>query len=387
MKWQQKLFLLKKRKNQQKKKKGKPKWGSFMSKKKGRTILKIENKHIIVSAIVVLLAMMFIFSLPYLSETMLFSQTEENTSSEKEPEDLFRHPLTGVWGYEEVIELPHVYGVMIENHIDARPQAGLDQAFLVIEAPVEAGISRMIAFYSEDQEVEKIGPVRSARSYYVDWAHELDAMYTHVGGSPEALDQIATDGTFDLNQYWNDDFFWRSSNRNAPHNVYTSTDLLSEALAYYEGRDRVPNILYGLWHFKDSQVIIPEKIVGVSIDFSIYDWNLVSWEFDSSLMRYSRFQKGIPHTMESEDQIFADNIAIIVTDVEILDEIGRRSVRTIGKGNAFVFQDGLMQEAIWEKPSLSERLMFYTKEGEEIEMNAGITWIEVVPNEEILTFE
>ena len=98
-----------------------------------------------------------------------------------------RDSLTGVL-IEQRTELKQVYGVMIDEHTDARSQSGIDQAFLVIEAPVEAGIPRLLSFFSEAQDVKKIGPVRSARPYFLDWAKEFGALYAHVGGSDEALE-------------------------------------------------------------------------------------------------------------------------------------------------------------------------------------------------------
>src|SRR5688572_5513956 len=103
-----------------------------------------------------------------------------------------RHPLRGEIVVERYEELPQVLGVLIENAADAWPLSGLDEAFLVIEAPVEGDIPRFIAFFSEESDVDLIGPVRSARPYYVDWNAELSGIYAHVGGSPEALDLIAS---------------------------------------------------------------------------------------------------------------------------------------------------------------------------------------------------
>ncbi len=287
------------------------------------------------------------------------------------------HPLTGLPIYEEV-SLPRVFGVMIDNHVDAWPQMGLDQAFLVFEAPVEAGISRMLALYFEDQEVEKIGPVRSARPYFLDWNNELDALYAHVGGSDVALDRIASGGTLDLNQYWFDQYFWRSLSRYAPHNVYTSTELLN---AYPKKADP----LYETWVFKDPAVVVEPEVEQVSVSFypPVY---VADWKYDRSTNRYVRFQNGFAHTMEDGGQIFADNIAVAVTDVEILDSVGRRRVRTIGQGEAVVFQDGKMEAGKWKKASESQRLRFYDEDGSEIVFNSGVTWVEVIPDKSYLSF-
>ncbi len=285
-----------------------------------------------------------------------------------------RDPLTGV-RVEHAQTNKQIYGVMIDEHVDARPQSGIDQAFLVIEAPVEAGIPRLLAFFSEDQKVDEIGPVRSARPYFIDWANEFDALYTHVGGSNEALDKISTGITFDLNQFWHDPQFWRSSDRNAPHNVYTSTDLLGAYVKSKTDAGHASNPLYGVWKFKDPDL----SVDGVEQDFSIAyagaDYT-TSWSFDSVAKNYILD----PVDYRVDANVRAENVAVVVTDVAIIDAVGRRSVRTIGEGKAFVFQDGKKIEAVWKKPSATERLRFFDGTRNEIEMNAGVTWIEIVGN-------
>lgn len=286
-----------------------------------------------------------------------------------------RDPLTGL-PVNEVHANQQVYGVMIDEHIDARPQSGIDQAFLVIEAPVEAGIPRLLAFFSEDQKVDKIGPVRSARPYFVDWALEFDALYTHVGGSNEALSKIASGATFDLNEFAHSSEFWRATGRFAPHNTYTSTDLLGAYVSKKQQSGRTDNPLYGVWKFKTTEPteVFPEKL---NIRFFSPDY-VFSWAYDVEKKAYVRMLDDQPvKTLEGE-QIDAQNIAVVISDIEILDAVGRRHVRTTGEGEAYVFQDGKKIAAVWKKPTASERLRFFTKEGSEIEMNPGKTWIEVI---------
>lgn len=289
----------------------------------------------------------------------------------------YRHPLTGAELLEPLVALPRVFAVMIDNHEEAWPLVGIDQAFLVVEAPVEAGIPRMLAFFSDDQEVEQIGPVRSARPYFLDWVAELDALYAHVGGSNAALDKIASGGTFDLNQYWWGEYFWRANgNRYAPHNVFTSTQDLK---GFYEMREQAgvaPTRLYDVWAFKDPE---PSKIESrLRIDFwaPVY---VVDWEYDGQTGQYVRSQFNKPHTVEGGARIVSDNVAVALTDIKVIDNVGRRQIRTTGEGEGYVLQDGRVIEATWKKPSVSERLKFYDRmTDEEIVMNAGVTWIEVV---------
>jgi len=286
----------------------------------------------------------------------------------------FRHPLTGVLLSEE-ISLPQVFGVMVENSADAWPLSGIDEAFLVIEAPVEADIPRLIAFFDTNQSVEQIGPVRSARPYYLDWAKEFDAMYEHVGGSPEALELINENNIFDLNEFWNGQYFWRSSGRAAPHNTYTSSELLNKALVAKQ--ENAPELNYGLWNFKndsptenfsDSDLVIGAK-------GSTYE---VNWKYNQENNNYVRWLSGVENKVENGNKIFANNVAVVYTVISVIDNVGRREIETVGQGEALVLQDGKKITTVWKKESADDRLRFYTEDGKEISWNAGQTWIEVV---------
>lgn len=127
--------------------------------------------------------------------------------------------------------------VVIENHPDARPQSGLDKASIVYETLAEGGITRFLAVFQEN-EVAEIGPVRSARIYFLDWVLEYDALFAHIGGNIAALDQIGPLKIQDINQFYNANYFWRDNSRVAPHNVYTTTDKLRAAgeKAKYSGK-------------------------------------------------------------------------------------------------------------------------------------------------------
>lgn len=284
-----------------------------------------------------------------------------------------RHPLTGALLAEPMTTLPQVFGIMVENSADAWPLSGVDQAFLVIEAPVEGSIPRFIAFFSDEQDVKKIGPVRSARPYYLDWNDELQGIYGHVGGSPEALDDIKKDGTFDLNQFFQDEYYYRDEvTRYAPHNVYTTTANLvkaeKEINVIYDRKDTAPS--YESWKFADgaSASTVPETIHlawGNSYD--------VHWKYDPTTNRYTRKQGGVTYTV--------DNVVIIETDVGLVagDDKGRRTLRTVGEGMMMMFHNGVVENGTgtWKKETRTSRLRFYDADGKEIEMNAGKTWVEV----------
>jgi hypothetical protein len=350
-----------------------------------------QKQLIIIGAVIfsITVALILIFFHEQIWPDFIANRQDNDKQQHIEPQDgnlvedeiKARHPLTGEPIAEE-IDRPAVYGVMIENMVEAWPLSGVDQAFLVIEAPVEAAIPRFLAFYYQDQEVDKIGPVRSARPYYLDWAQGLEAMYVHVGGSPAALTEISEQNMFDLNEFYRGWYFWRSSSRSAPHNVYTSSDLLIDAYEEESAWRTMSDLEYGLWDYKVDlpKSERPESHM-VSMNFSPYYGDLYSagWEYDPETNEYLRYQSGYEMSMLDGADIKASNIAVVETDIVVIDEIGRRQIITIGEGDALVFQDGETIEAIWSKDSEQDRLRFYNKNtSEEILWNAGVTWIEVL---------
>lgn len=286
-----------------------------------------------------------------------------------------RHPLTGERLVMEYETLPQVFGVMVENAADAWPLSGVDEAFLVIEAPVEGNIPRFITFFSEESTVEKLGPVRSARPYYVDWNDELDAVYAHVGGSPEALDLIKYDyDTIDLNQFYQSEYFYRqNSGRYAPHNVFTDSDRLILALDELE----LDEPAYESWQFKDDAPVDgPGSSIAVDWqDGTTYD---VTWEYQSETNDYLRWQGRSIMKMEDGDTITVNNVVVIAADIRTIDNVGRKRIETVGEGDALFAMDGEVFLGRWKKDERTQRLRFYTHEGDEISFNAGQTWIEVI---------
>lgn len=271
-------------------------------------------------------------------------------------------------------ENPRLLAVMVENMVDARPISGLADASLVFEAPVEAGITRMLAVYPADTDVPEIGPVRSARPYYLDWALELHALFAHVGGSPEALDLLKRSDLDDLNEFSRGRYFWRSSRRSAPHNVYTGTVVLREALADSE---TVGDPDIERWMYKEDSPLERPSSTLLSVPFSTPAYE-VMWKYNPEMNSYIRYQAGEPHREKNGTTIAAKNVAVVYTDIEVIDDVGRRRVRTRGNGRALVSIDGTTREAEWRKEGPEKRLHFF-ENGVEVVWNAGPTWIEIVP--------
>lgn len=306
---------------------------------------------------------------------------ENARAAEIIPGNYIPHPLTG-----ELIDpeqAPHnLFAVMVENSSDAWPLAGLSQAGLVIEAPVEGLIPRFMVVFGDEREIERIGPVRSARPYYLDWAWGVDAMYVHVGGSPEALQIIGSREQKSLNQFYWSQFFWRSADRSAPHNVYTSIDLLKKGYSE-RGYEIASEPIEPVWKFSyenhndsDNEKFLSEIVIEFSHLSDNYD---AVWKYNSDEQNYTRWQGNEQQYDDDFSEIKVKNIVIIYTDIQVVDEVGRRQIRTKGEGEAQVISEGRLFEVKWNKENDNEKIRFYTLNNSEYQFNPGTTWIEIVP--------
>lgn len=307
--------------------------------------------------------------------------TVEAPATEETPEEIvtMRDPFTGE-SIDQASEGSRVACVMVENSADAWPLSGIEDAFLVIEAPVEGGIPRFMACFTEGVDVEKIGPVRSARPYYVSWASGFNgALYAHVGGSPEALGILAASkDVVDLNEFWNGASFWRDSARYAPHNSYTSSTLLWAAADRFElGNATSPGWTYADSSYQHGDACVPITISSENASAS-YD---VLWNCDEQKGDYVRIQGGTGGaTLSSDGDLYrAANIVILEANISIIDEVGRKEIVTEGTGNAIVCSAGICHDVIWHKEGVDKPLQFFTSyPNEPVVFAPGKTWIEVV---------
>jgi hypothetical protein len=287
-----------------------------------------------------------------------------------------RRVLDGVWDDDEAANKPLV-AVMIDNHPSARPQFGLEQASIVYEAEVEGNYTRFMAVYDLNyaKGIEKIGPVRSARSYFLDWAMELGAIYGHCGGSPEALARISDSDIVDLNEFYNGNSFWRDKSREAPHNVMTSWEKLDR----FSIANGVSFSEISSWSFKDD-ADLPQrgednKDVMINYSHPYFD---VIWRYKKDENAYIRFFENKPQLTGNGNEIIAKNIVVQIISAEVVDEKLRLDMGTIGSGKAVFCLDGKCEEGEWKKEFLDSRTEFYKKDGSAPSFNAGQTWIEVV---------
>ncbi len=270
---------------------------------------------------------------------------------------------------------------MIENHPAARPQSGLSQAGLVYEALVEGGITRFLAFFSETDS-EKIGPVRSARSYYLPWVVGLDAYYAHVGGSALALEQISNYGVKDLNQFYNSEYFWRDSSRYSPHNVYTTTADLRQA---GEKHGWPGENSFESWEYSDEVEGRDNPVKDIVVNYSGSQYQ-VSYRYLAKHNKYRRSMAGELHKDLEGAQIKPTNLVVMEVDQGLSGDGVHLFMNNLGSGEAYIFRGGEVIKGEWSKPSIDDRIVFYGTNGEEVIFNRGSAWIHVVSSIDNLSY-
>ncbi len=273
---------------------------------------------------------------------------------------------------------PRLVAVMVENSRDAWPLSGLSQASIVYEAPVEGDIPRFLAIYQSDTDAEEVGPVRSARPYYLDWAEEYgNPVYMHVGGSDAALDSIHNRDILDINEMSRGWYFWRSSNRSAPHNTYTSHDLWQNAIDSYGQNYSAAE--FAAWNFLENEPCTNDCISEVSVGFSNVPSYQVTWQYSTSTDQFERYQGG--------QRYAADTVIIQRVHAVTLDAVGRKRIDTIGSGGTVVFRNGQATQGTWQKTSPSDRTAWLDTLGNPIALQPGKIWIEIVPQSGYVSWE
>lgn len=290
----------------------------------------------------------------------------------------FRRLLDGVCVESVEKTNPKLVAIMIENHPDARPQSGLSKASVVYEAPVEANYTRFMAVYPADAVVEQIGPVRSARPYYLDWVSEYgQPMYMHCGGSPDALNKIKEYKIFDVNEFYYGKNFWRSPSRLAPHNVYTSSELWNKVSIKHGEWNMEQEDWWGFDTLAPGHLSTSAQANDIVISFLAPSYD-VEWKYNSSTQKYERWQAGVEHREADGTLITADTVIVQHVKTQVLDNVGRISMETIGSGLAEVYFDGQKISGAWKKTDRTIRTRFYNELGEEIKLKAGKIWVEVI---------
>lgn len=289
--------------------------------------------------------------------------------------------------------------VMLDNHPDARPQAGLTEACLVIEALAEGGVTRIVPVFVHGLP-ERLGPVRSARHYFLDLALGLDALYAHCGQSPQASVDIGRLKVADLNEFALSSYFWRDSGRSSPHNLYTSVAKLRAAAASLKLRATQSSNGFA-WPYRTGDAgknWYGEAGLGFELSWPYSSGrNVVSFRWQAPKIApgatapaagdigyYERTVNGKPHIDEvSGEALRMTNVIVAYAPFWRIpgDTDGRLDADLTGSGKAVVYSGGKLLTVTWRKAERTSPLVFVDAAGEQLWLPAGQTWILVVPKE------
>lgn len=294
----------------------------------------------------------------------------------------FYSPLTGLEVADEAATKKEVTGIMIENSEWARPQSGLKDAGVVFEAIAEGGITRFAALYQESNP-QLIGPVRSVRPYYVDWMAAFDPTIVHIGGSANALKEVRSGNYKDADQFFNAAYFWRATDRYAPHNVYTSfakLDELNKAKGY------TSSTFTGFARKADQpSKKLDAKTININISYNLFN---VRYNYDPGCNCYERYLAGEKHMDRESGHIKPKVVIAMKVPTHLGMEDGmREQMTTLGSGTAYVFQDGTVTIGTWNKKDKKDQIKFVNQAGDEITLDRGQTWISITAPEKSVTWQ
>ena len=266
--------------------------------------------------------------------------------------------------------------VMIDNLPAARPPSGLEEADLVYEAPAEGGVTRLMPVFYH-QKPGKIGPVRSVRPYYITLAQEHQAIIVHCGGSQEALEQIKSQNIASIDELLGIRYFWRSTQRSEPHNLYSSSEMLEQAAKELKLQKGV-KLPARVFMNPDTSPAGGIPAASLSLDYGSSS-SEVRYVYDPSQRMYLRFNGGSPHRdADSGRQLAAANVVVQYVSGRVLDAEGRLQLGVLGTGKAEIHTRGQKIEATWAKSSPAARTVFKDRQGQEVAFAPGTTWVQLV---------
>ena len=271
--------------------------------------------------------------------------------------------------------------VMIDNHSDAWPQAGLNKAYMVYEIVVEGGETRLMALF-KGQDLDEIGPVRSARHYFIDYAMENDAIYVHFGQSPQAQSDIKKYSINDINGIAEDGTtFWRVKDKAAPHNAVTSTEKLMQSAK--NKKFRTTSKEKSVLKYTTEEVNLEEGIIADEVTIPHSNLQTVKYKYDEDSKKYVRYARGKEQTdWETKETVETKNIIITFCDNYTLSDVenkGRQGLKNIGTFDGYYITNGKAIKIKCTKNARDEKTVYKDLQGNEIKVNDGNTFVNICP--------
>lgn len=305
----------------------------------------------------------------------------------KEPEKIVYYtPLTHEERDNEDQAKKKIFAVMLDNHDDARPQAQISKADIIYEYRVEGEFTRYMALFQSNFP-ENVGPVRSARPYFVQTAKEYNAIYAHWGGSVAGLEEVKKRNVVDLDGIALEGIvFHRNKNvgKRAPHNGYISLPELENYLVE-KGVDVNDNT--ASLNFYDKEANIEGLDVGeITLNFNNrYKTNFI---YDEATGKYKYIRQGQPVIDEATGQEFdTDNLVVLFQKGVVAGPKGTLKMANIGTGTGLLLQKGKLAPITWEKANEDARTILKYPDETEVKFYPGRTFFSIVDEEKDAVYQ
>ncbi|MDO5156358.1 MAG: DUF3048 domain-containing protein, partial [Eubacteriales bacterium] len=273
--------------------------------------------------------------------------------------------------------------VMINNIKEALPSSSTKQADVIYECMVEGGITRLLAVFSDYDQLEKIGSVRSSRHYYINIANEYDAIYVCYGQSKPAKSMLDSGAINVVNGYTYGPAFYRDTARVAPHNAYTTGERLVAAIEDFGYASTYSDEHKSVFSFNEEETELEnaETANVIHINYSNYSKPYLNYDKENKV--YERYEYDAPQidnqAPEGENVLTFKNVIVMISHYECINaENDLQDLKQTGQGQGYYCTDGKAIPITWKKESDKAITKYYTENGEELKLNPGKTWISII---------
>lgn len=319
------------------------------------------------------------------TEVGMTNKEEEKVNENVTPEVTKEEPQIKIWNGDS-----RSVAIMIDNVGDARPQAGINSAAIVYEVTVEGGLTRLLAVYKNvTDKTATIGPVRSARPVFLDYAMENGSIFVHFGYSNRAKDDIEKLKIDNVNGLVASAPFWRTKEKKAPHNVLTN---MEKILAYAETKKySLTESKRTVFNYVPEEVTLENGETANSVNIPYTGTYKVSYKYNETTKLYERYVNGsVQKDWVTNDVRTAKNIIITFANNYTTDEepgAGRQEIENIGDLEGYYLTDGKIIKITCSKASRAAQTIYKNENGEEIKVNDGNTYVQIVPLKTQVTYE
>lgn len=311
--------------------------------------------------------------------------TTEEATTENTHEGENYNELTGEWSKDYEPKRP--IAIMINNIVDALPSSSTKKADIIFECMVEGGITRLMPIFSEYDDIEKLGSVRSARHYYINIANEFDAIYFCYGQSKPAKEYLEKGYIDAVNGLTYDAGYYRDNSRVAPHNVYTTGERIAKGIEDFGYTTTYSETHEKVFSFNEEDTDLENGTTANTVHVSFGSYMKPYFEYDEEKGVYKRYEYGnaqIDSEADEEDNVLEfKNVIVIQSHYECINtKNDLQELTRVGSGTGYYCTNGKAIPIKWEKSAKKGKTKYLTEDGEVLMLNPGKTWVSIIGDAE-----